>query len=433
MRYVAGKYSWIVWAFGSLFLLYQFLLQTSGSVMIPSLEQAFHINAAGVGLLSSSYFYTYLVMQVPAGFLVDRFGARRLLVAGMLICAMAVWLFANAQTVAVAEFSRLLMGLVAAPAFAAALFLVANWFPPERFATIVGFTELLGMSGSMLGQVYLAASIAHVGWRETLVRFSILGILIAISVWVIVRDRPRKSIYQKPTHATSLIHVFSHLWKVMGLPQVWVIGLFSGLTFALISAMGGLWGVPYLTLRYGASPTLTAFASSMIFVGVGFGCPFFGWVSDRVHKRKPVMALGTLSCLAILLCVLYLPNIPFGLMFALMFALGFTSSVYMIPFALVSEITPKEARGTAVGLTNMLSIVIGSPILQPIIGRLLELNTQHQVINGVQIFQLRDYQLTLGLLPIILLLALVTLLFIRETDQPVEVVESLQPEMNLLV
>src|SRR3990167_6855266 len=69
--------SWIVWGLAGSFSLYVYLTQVLLSIMIPDLSKAFKIDAAGIGLLSATFFYTYLPMQIPAGILVDKFGSRR--------------------------------------------------------------------------------------------------------------------------------------------------------------------------------------------------------------------------------------------------------------------------------------------------------------------------------------------------------------------
>lgn len=361
---------WLIWGVGSLFLLYQFLLQTSTSIMIPELERAFQISPATVGVLSSSFFYTYLLMQVPAGILIDRLGARLMLSGCLVICSIAVVIFACAPNMLIAGCARMLMGLVAASAFISALYLAGNWFPPRQFATVAGFTEAIGMLGGVLGEAYLAPSVNHFGWRATMVQCAVIGIIMAVLAAVIVRDHPSKK-----SHITlHPARLFSGLKQVFGLPQAWVIGLFSALTFVVVSALAGLWGVPFLQVHYNLSVTTAAVANSMIFVGVGCGSPCLGWLSDRIGRRKPVMLGSTLLCLMIMCVVLYVTQLPLALMFVMLFMLGFTAGIYMLPFALVREITSKKVRGTAIGFANMLCILVGSPVLQPLIGRILEMN-----------------------------------------------------------
>lgn len=416
--------AWLIWIFGSSFLVYQFLLQTSISVMIAGLQQAFHSNAASIGFLSSSFFYTYFFLQVPGGLLVDRYGPRKVLTVGLFICVIAVALFAHAKSFWVAQLSRMLMGLVAAPAFAGAFYLIAHWFSPKRFALIGGLTESFAMLGGMLGEVFVSVRVAQSGWRMTLIECAIIGLLLAVLTGLIVRDRDK---YHTVTYLpkANFSNILIHLKKVVGLPQVWLIGLFSGCTFALVSAFAGLWCVPYLQVRYNLPATTASFASSMIFIGVAVGSPFLGWYSDRIGKRKAPMFFSAALCLIFMLMVLYLPHLSFAWMFVLLFLVGATAAIYMLPFALIREITPKETRGTAMGFANMMAILIGSPILQPLIGKLLELDWDKKSINGVQIFHVTDYQISLSVLPICLLLALLVLIFICETNcQEISVAEK---------
>lgn len=410
-------FPWLVWVVGSLFLIYQFLLQTSPSVMVSSWQQDFHLSATQIGLLSSSFFFTYIVMQVPAGILIDKLGPRLLLSVGILICAIAAWSFSQTDQLDHAIVYRMIMGLVAAPAFGSALYLAANWFDPRRFAMIAGFTETLGMFGGFASQACFALTVAHIGWRDTYVAMAILGSLAAILIWLVVRRSPYQHVTSIPHKQpqSSISNIWQSLGKVIGLPQVWLLGLFSGLTFAAISAMGGLWGVPFLLARYDLTPTTAAVVNAMLFAGMGIGSPIMGWLSDRIGKRKPLMLYGTLLNLVFLSLVIYLPGLPWQAMPVLLFFTGVMASVYILPFAVVRELTPRAVQGTAMGFTNMMSILLGSPVLQPLIGRLLDVHAHPASAGKLGTFVTLDYQMAFLVLPLCLLIALVLLKFIRET------------------
>ena len=111
---------WLVWGLAALFGLYTFLLQGSPSVMIPQLMKTYQIDVVKIGVLTSSFFYTYILMQVPAGMLVDLWGPRRILKIGFLICSIAVGWFALSGHFWEGQVSRMVMGLVTAPAIISA-------------------------------------------------------------------------------------------------------------------------------------------------------------------------------------------------------------------------------------------------------------------------------------------------------------------------
>jgi len=397
------------WLIAGLFVLFQVLLQTSTSIMITDLEKAFSINVMGVSLLSSSFFYTYLFLQIPAGIAVDRFGAKAMLTVCLLLAALSCILFASAKIISIAVTSRILLGLASAPAVVATLYLAARWFPSRYFALLAGLVEMLAMLGGVAGEILMARCVNEYGWRATLSGCGVLAILMAILAWLLVRDCP------DPTaEATSTKFPIETSWQslmaVVQSPQAWVNGIFCGLIFAILASFAGFWCVPYLMQRYGISLNSAADASAVIFLGAAIGAPSLGWLSDRIGQYRSLMITAAGVMLATLVTILLVRFIPLRGMFILLFILGFGSGSYVLPFAVMRDINPIQRRGTAMGYTNLMCLLIGSPILQPCIGWIL--SRQQQTISGQ--YSLIAYEHALLLLPICLSISLMIAFFVRE-------------------
>src|SRR5271163_258386 len=86
--------AWSVWLIAAMFYLAAFYIRVSPAVMTTELMRDLHISAGDLGYLSAFYYYAYVAMQFPTGLLVDRLGARRLLVLGSLAAASGTLLFA---------------------------------------------------------------------------------------------------------------------------------------------------------------------------------------------------------------------------------------------------------------------------------------------------------------------------------------------------
>lgn len=402
--------AWAIWSIAAIFVCYQFILQTSTSVMVPPLMHDFSIDAMYVGLLSSSFFYTYILLQIPSGILVDRIGAKLVLSTALAICGLTSFMFAYSHTFAMAEFSRLIMGLSTAPAVVCTLYLASNWFPARFFALLAGLTEMIGMFGGAIGEQLLARCVQHLGWRNTLVACGFIGISLAIVTWLIVQDRPTNI---SKTHL-SLTHNNVSFWnqslQVVGLPQAWLNGLYAGLVFALIQAFASLWAVPYFIQRFSVNLNTAAALSAMVFVGTAIGAPLAGWYSERVKERRQVMLLGAGGALLAIVMILYGPLTSLLSMYIWLFILGFFCGSYVVPFAVVRDITPAPIRGTAMGYVNMMCIILGAPLIQPFIGWLLN-RSEHQ---EYMTFPLATYQIAFITLPICLFLAIIITFFIRE-------------------
>lgn len=412
-------WAWLIWGIAALSIPFQFILQSSTSVMIPMLMKQFNTNETGIGFLTSSYFYAYLLLQIPGGMLVDRFGARIVLFFSMLLASIACFLFATAHTFATAEISRLMMGAVTAPCVAGGLYIAANWFPLNRFATLVGLTEMLAALGAAFGQTALAVGVTHIGWRQTLIVCAIVGALLTGLILLIVRNRPNRiqsqSLHVEPTpegHSTGIIRNFI---TIIQKPQIWLLGLFSGLSFSFISAFAGLWAVPTLQGIYSVNLEVAAIGSSMVFLGTAIGAPVLGWLADRIGRRRLIMFVVTSINMVLMLTFVLVPHLSLWLVFILLIIMGFLASVYVLAFAMVREITNTNIRGSAMGFTNMMCILIGAPLLQPLIGFILRSHEHGAVVNTAQLPPVA-YQHALMTLIVSLVIALLVILFIRENN-----------------
>lgn len=396
---------WLGWLVACTAGLFQFLLQTSSSVMILDLEKSFSLTSFGVSLLSSSYFYTYLICQIPAGMIIDAFKPRRTLFICQFLLAIFCYLFANANNIWLAGLARILMGIVCAPTFVAAFYLIARTLPQKSFTLVAGFTEAMAMLGGVLGEALLARSVTAFGWRYTVIFLAAAALMMSMLALFVMRDdliREEKS----ETTQEGKISVWHDLFTMLQMPQAWINGLFCGLTFGVIAGFGAFWSVPFLMARFDISLNQAADASSMIFIGTAIGTPIVGWISDYFQTRRLLMILFSFAAAVIFSIILYVPSVSYSAMFLLIGLLGFFSAIYLLPFAVIRDITPSRMRGTAMGYINMMCILIGSPIFQPLVGACLH---AHSVIN------LRAYQDAITIIPLSLLIAALLAFKVQET------------------
>lgn len=407
---------WFIWLIASIFILYQFFLQTSTSVVLPQLGQEYNISTTQMGILSSTFYYTYLTFQLPAGILIDKYGARRILSLTFLGCAIAAILFGVAKTIHTLEVSRLLMGLMAATSVAGVLTLAGNWLPNKQFALAVALTEALGMLGAIAGEHGLAIAITlFQSWRIPMLLLGIIGIALSGLLWLVIRDRP-PYLYNQSENQESPISLRA-LFSLLSSPQIWLVGLTCGLTFSLLPAFASLWGVPFLRQSFdGLSVQDAAFTSSLILWGTAIGAPIIAWLSELIERRRPLIFFGSATTAILLLFIFageYIGiNLNLKQMQILFFLLGISTSIYILLFALTQEIAPSKTHGSNMGYINTMCVIIGAA-LQPVIGWLI--GVHHHQGRYHETYDLPDYQFALLTLPICYLLACILLLFIRET------------------
>ncbi|MDF2690540.1 MAG: major facilitator family transporter [Gammaproteobacteria bacterium] len=399
--------AWIIWGVSAIFVLYQFLLQSSVSVMIPGLMQDLRINIVSIGLLSSSFFYPYVILQIPAGILADRFGARILLISAILLCAIASVLFALAKIMAVAELSRILMGIASAPSVVCGMYLACRWFGKESFALVAGMLEMIGMFGGAVGQFALAHLVTAWGWRDAMLSCAAVAIVLLLACIMLVSNQPKEKA-PAVCPVTDMTVLYRKFLSVVFIPQVWIACIYSGLMFSIITGFAGLWSIPFLQAYYGVSSNIAASESALIFVGAAMGTTFAGWLACKLGRLKFIMAGSALLCFLCMLAILYWP-VSISIMAVLLLFLGFSSGAYVLAFAVVKKNTCPEISATAMGFTNMVCIILGAPLLQPLIGWLLSHHSQ-----GIGELSLTEYQNALLPISVFVLLAFFISLWVKD-------------------
>ncbi|MDP3561100.1 MAG: MFS transporter [Legionellaceae bacterium] len=405
--------SFVVFGLATLFYFFDYFLQVVPGVFSSVLTTAFSLDARALGRLSASFFLTYTLMQLPAGFLYDKFGGRIVIFCAALIASLGAYLFSIADTIFMANLSRMLMGGGAAFAFLGALYFASRWFPSKYFATLAGVVALVGSIGAIFGEGLLARMLSNFGWRDTMFYVALFGGILAISIGMLAKNYPFNEQTQiKKERPNSPRQDFGYL---LSHSQVWGLGVYCFLNWSIVSVFAVLWGIPYLKLVYNMRLSEASMSILFLWIGVGIGSPLMGWFSDVIKRRKLPLILCSLLATISFLLLLYLPAISHHMVDVLLFSLGFAAAGPTIVFAAVKDNVPIQSHNLCNGLINMLAVVSGL-FLQPTVGFIMNIFWQNNITAGIKVYSAHTYTYALSLLPFVAFLSiLVSLFWIKET------------------
>ena len=384
--------AWSVWGTAALFYLAGFYLRVSPAVMTNELMRAFAITAGDLGNFSAVYFYTYVLMQIPTGVLVDSSGAQRLLMIGSIAAAIGTVLFGTTSNFAVASAGRALVGGATAVGWVVTLKLATHWFPPQRFATMSGLGLFMGNMGALVAQVPLRLAVEHFGWRAVIIGSAVVVLLIAALAWTLVRNDPGEDGYE--SYAPPVLQSTEHLsvWTllkgfrhVFAYRNTWLIFLAQGGFVGSILAFTGLWGPPYLRARFGVSPTTAAAICSVMIVCWAVASPLCGYWSDKIKRRKPIYVAGSGIAACGWALMFYGTSFPLAVFVAVAAITSFACGAVIIGFAYAKESVPVRFLGTISGAINV-GNMLGPMILQPAIGRVLDQRWSGGTVNGLRVY-----------------------------------------------
>lgn len=314
--------------------------------------QRFEVSAAQLSLLAVLSLAVYAALQIPAGVLVDRFGARRLIAGGAVLVAVGQAVLALAPSFPLAACGRVLAGAGDAVTFVSILRLVPTWFAPRRVPLVNQLSGILGQLGQAVSAIPLAALVVTDGWTAAYLSAAGVTGLVAATAALVLRNGP---LGDTATTASPRAADAAGLGAVLRAP-----GARLGFWCHFASPFGGnvfglLWGFPFLVAgEHVPADTARVLVSGVVLVTVVIG-PLVGTLSGRFpHRRVAMIATSVTAQVVAWTVVLAWPgDVPVPVLVALVVVLGSGGSASLVAFDVArAAVTPSQV-GRASGVVNV--------------------------------------------------------------------------------
>ncbi len=310
------------------------------------------IGASLLAVLSVAQLVVYAGMQVPAGVLLDRFGARRLLLTGALLMAGGQLLFALATSVGLAAGARALLGVGDALTFVSVLRVIASWFPARRNALIVQLTGTLGQLGSIASAVPLLVVLHHFGWTTTFLGAAGLGAVAVLAVAFGLRDAPADAPVRPRPVAGESRATLREAWAEPGTR----LGLWTHFVTQFSACVFGmLWGYPFLVQGEGLAPERAALLVTLLTLVSMVVGPLVGQFCGRLpyHRSNLVIAIVVSSATVWTVVLAWPGRAPLWLLIVLIVVLGTNGPGSVMGFDYARSFNPDHRLGSAAGIVNV--------------------------------------------------------------------------------
>lgn len=421
MQHAAQRHrgAWLVWSVAAIFYLYEYIQRVIPGSIVAELRHAFDLSATGVGNLAAYYFYAYALLQLPVGIMADRFGPKRPMFLGCILCVLGSALFGHAGTLTVAEISRFIIGAGSAFAYLCCLRLCVNWFHSRYFSMACGLVGVVGMLGAFAGLNSIMYALQYLSWRMLLQIITVLGVInvIAIALWV--HDCPARMMQSDaPSPMVKAIHVGMVL-TALRTPQLWLSGMYCGLMYAIYDGVADLWGINYLRMTYHLNKLQAAEVNSLLFLGGMVGSVVLGRIANVYGRRKVILAGASILAIGCSMILTICPGLSVWSVGICFFLLGATAAAYVISMTLAKESMPASMSGTTMGFVNTLLVIIGASS-EPLMGYLMDWFRQHRLVGVHDMshylnYTQADFHFAFLLLPVIACLSLCVIWPMKES------------------
>ena len=328
-------------------------------------------SARQLGLLFSAFFWSYTLLQIPVGWVAERYGAQRVLAGGLAVWACATMLVGLAQSFAALLALRLLLGIGESAGFPAVSKLLATVVPVKSLGTANGIVAFAYLLGPAVGAYCGGLIMVEFGWRAAFWVFGGLSLL-----WLLPWSRvelPQRAVPASTDDGPALHTLLrqSSLWGTS-------LGLFSSnYTFYFMLT----WLPFYLVRERGFSTGEMASLTGSAYVVNALSALIAGWAIDRVVARsgranlayKAVMVAAHVGSVACMLCIaLASPPWAVGGIFVYQILCGMSSPG---AFAMSQILAGPGASGRWVGIQNAVGNLAG--VIAPALTGLLVEETHH--------------------------------------------------------
>jgi len=328
--------------------------RTAISLALPQIGKDFNLQAADLGVVISAFFLGYAIMQVPGGWLADRFGSKYVIVVAIAMWSVFTVTTSFAWSLASLIVIRLVFGLTEGAFPSASFKSIAELFVKPDRPKLAALLTSSNYAGSMLAPLIMAPLIIALSWRHAFAAIGLAGVAFALIYVVLVPYvrpaagsdiGPASADARAPTDKTGIRDLLKDpfLWQLL---TVW---------FGLSCVNKGLdsWMPIYLLQQRGLDLKAVGILTPIPFLLATIATAIGGWVMTRFFpEREKYLLIGAASLTGVFLVAMYKSQTIAALIFFQSLVYFFKSFVLATVVALPNKILAAEEIGTGLGMIN---------------------------------------------------------------------------------
>ncbi|MCR8844318.1 MFS transporter [Paenibacillus sp. SC116] len=324
---------------------------------VLAITEDLNLSSSSTGILLSSFFAGYALMQMPGGWLADRFGPRKVLLSAVVIWSIFTGLTAVAWSLTSMIIIRFLFGIGEGGFQPASSKILSLTFPKAERARAM--SVILSSSGIISLFIPLAAAgmLETIGWRTMFVIFGLAGVVIAVLYWFFIKipNHPLEDEIVKTTIPTTTMNPQQNKGMFKALLKTPIIWNLLVAYFSIYAVNWGLsaWLPTYLVKSRGLDLVSVGWAQTIPAVTTIVGIFISGYVIDKLPKGKERL-LGSVSCacIGVLLYLMFTASsVSAFIAYQTTVNLFIAFVVTLLP-AIVLKQLPTSVTGTAMGIAN---------------------------------------------------------------------------------
>ena len=346
-----------------------FFYRSINAIIGPKLIDEVALSPTSLGLMTSAYFLTFALFQIPLGVLLDRYGARRVQATLFAVSACGALLFSIGESLTTLTVARALIGLGMAGALMAAFSTFVQWFPAHQLPWLNGCFLAFGGLGALTATVPVEVALEVMEWRNLFLWLGLLTFLVAVTIFLAV---PEAESQQEAATQPGWWTLLRGLKDIYGSGFFWSIAPLSCACLSSAFAIQGLWAGLWLQDISGFSSGAAAAHLMVIAIGLTLGSVLSGTIVQLMSRLGLDIVAAFAVCCALFVGVqIMIILVPDRSTWLLWFFFGFLINQAALAYAILSRHFPKEWSGRANTCLNLF-VVGGAFVVQYSMGWIID-------------------------------------------------------------
>lgn len=387
----------LVWCCITFFYCYQYVLRIIPNIIMPSIMSKYNIGATEYGSFAGIYYIGYVLVHIPIGILLTRFGAKKILPISIILTAAGIVPLVYFDSWNSVIIGRFLTGVGSSAAIVGALQIFRILYP-QNFARMLGMMVSLSLITAVYSGKPLSIVIASIGISATINILLISGVVLAVATYFLL---------PKSASESSHSELMADIKAIICNYKLIFASLFAGLMVGPLEGFADAWGSAFLVSVYGFTKIAADSTVLAILLGMCIGCIILPYVAD---KTKLYFGTTIFSGVVMIVLFIYLlqRTISVNNIYYACITIGFFCAYQVIIIAKISTFVSEERSGMAGAVVNMIVMAFGW-VFHNSIGITLDKFWTGQMQNEIKIYSPEAFIKAISIIPIATCIAIIGL------------------------
>jgi MFS family permease len=387
----------LVWCCITFFYCYQYILRIIPNIIMPSIMSKYSVGATEYGSFAGIYYIGYVLVHIPIGILLTRFGAKKILPICIILTAVGITPLVYFDSWNSVIIGRLLTGIGSSAAIVGALQIFRILYP-QNFARMLGIMVSLSLITVVYSGKPLSIVVASIGISSTINILLISGVVLAaLTYFLLPKSASESSHSELVTDIKAIVCNYKLIFA----------SLFAGLMVGPLEGFADAWGSAFLVSVYGFNKVAADSTVLSILFGMCIGCIILPYIAD---KTKLYFGTTIFSGLAMIVLFIYLlqGSASVSSIYYTCLIIGFFCAYQVIIIAKISTFVSEERSGMAGAVVNMIVMAFGW-VFHNSIGLTLDKLWTGELQNEIKVYSPEAFIKAISIIPIATCLAIIGL------------------------